>query len=325
MCKKIAECLIEQRKHIEYSKQTDFLKYQNESLSGRLEKIYVLIEFLKKKISYSFDQTNLLDSSISESVKNINYFLREAESKTESEDFEIIDANQVKEGPVENEKKEEEEEEDSEKINVVEAKATEALKEIADKEAKAEEKRMQQEILERKRIQEEAEKEHERKEKIKQELELKLRKEYEAQLKKEVEEMQVKKEAEKAQLIIDNEQNEKVLGLIQTMRSQKWEHTRINIDILKEQFNFIKDQLKQANFEIAQISRQRERHLLSLGEFRKIVLEYDKLCDIKSFTAQFNVFYWLFQQQPSMGELFLKSGQLKFNTDIPDIPTIRYV
>jgi hypothetical protein len=304
MCKKIAECLIEQRRHIEHLKQNNTLKTPSEQTNEKLEKIYILIEFLKKKINSSFEKNSKtviektnssLNMSISESLRNIEYFLRESEHKID-EDFEIIDANQVKEDISS--------EENDEEIKQNEAEAARQIQ-MENEQKRIEKEEAERKLLEeQKRIEDEKQRlrdELEKKELLKKEIEANLRREYEAKLKKEAEDLQLKN-----QNIVNSEQHEKVLNLIQTMRNQKWEHTRISLDILKEQFYFIQDQLKQINYEISQLSRFREKRLKSLSEFHEIVLSYDKLCDIKSFTAQFNVFYWLFQQQPSMGEFFLK-------------------
>ena len=311
LCKKIAECLIDQRRHIEHLRQSNASKFAHEKFGDKLEKIYVLIEFLKKKINLSFEKNkkllllgnendesaNLANTSITESLKKIDYFLSEAETKLDDE-FEIIEASQLKDVFSK---------ETAETLTPSED--TEAQLEAARVEAeRAEAERLdaiQREAEEEKRRQEEQEKEELAKsERLKKEIEQKLRAEYEAKLKQDAIELKLKE-----QLAYNKEQNVKVLKLIQTMRSQKWEHTRLNMDTLKEQFDFIQTQLKQVNYEIGQISKLREKRLKGLGEFHDVVLNFDKFCDIKSFTAQFNVFYWLFQQQPSMGEYFLHQQQ----------------
>ena len=42
-----------------------------------------------------------------------------------------------------------------------------------------------------------------------------------------------------------------------------------------------------------------------LIEFRHIVDSYNALCDQEIFTKQFNVFFWLFHQQPQASQKFL--------------------
>lgn len=334
MCKKIAESLIEQRRYIEHLKHSNTAKFQSEQMNEKLEKIYVLIEFLKKKINSSFEKTNevileqpssTLNMSISESLKNIEYFLTQSEHKLD-EEFEIIDASLVREDVLSEDNEDEIRKKEKETAEILQAEKEAELKRI-EKELKEEEAKkeriFQEKLLEQKRIQEERQAEEKRlkdeienKERLKKEIEINIRREYEAKLRKEAEDLEIK-----TQNILNSQQHEKVLSLIQTMRNQKWEHTRINIDILKEQFFFVQDQLKQLNYEIKQLGVYREKRVKGLTEFHDIVLNYDKLCDIKSFTAQFNVFYWLFQQQPSMGEFFLKHHQQSNPNTVPTFKT----
>jgi hypothetical protein len=46
-----------------------------------------------------------------------------------------------------------------------------------------------------------------------------------------------------------------------------------------------------------------------MNEFNEIVKAFSELCDMKSFSTQFNVFYWLFQQNPNLSEYFLMRSQ----------------
>lgn len=94
-------------------------------------------------------------------------------------------------------------------------------------------------------------------------------------------------------------QNEKILGLIETLNAQRMAHLKFNTEHLTEQFQFIGNQFKKVNTEINKLGDCTAKRNEILTEFREIVKSFTAICDQEFFIKQFNVFYWLFQQNPS--------------------------
>ena len=50
-----------------------------------------------------------------------------------------------------------------------------------------------------------------------------------------------------------------------------------------------------------------------LTEFNTTVKNFDHLCNINAYSTQFNVFSWLFQQQPHIAQIFLQQSHASIN------------
>jgi len=107
----------------------------------------------------------------------------------------------------------------------------------------------------------------------------------------------------------NQKQNEKIQLLIETLKEQRSSHFKFNTQLLEEQFLFIKDQHKKLKHEISQLNKCSTRRNSILDDFRKLVKDYHALCDLDSFNKQFNVFYWLFQQQPNFSQMFIEQNK----------------
>ena len=158
---------------------------------------------------------------------------------------------------------------------------------------------------------------------------------------------QTEQDIERAKVNV--EQNAKILGLIETLNMQRMAHLKFNTQHLTEQFQFVNDQFKKINQEIKHLgscSAKRKVNNLEvylfnlerksfekkkcfeaiLSDFRQTIDEYNELCNADIFYKQFNVFYWLFQQQPNYSQYFLEQHKHyleAFNNQTKQIDAVR--
>jgi len=104
-------------------------------------------------------------------------------------------------------------------------------------------------------------------------------------------------EEEIAAVQLSIKQNEKIAGLIETLNQQRISYLNFNTEQMKEQFQHIGSQVKKVNSEIKRLSQSTEKRHEILNEFRQIVKSFTAICDQEIYVKQFNVFFWLFQQQ----------------------------
>ena len=63
-----------------------------------------------------------------------------------------------------------------------------------------------------------------------------------------------------------------------------------------------------------------------MSDFRQTIDEYNELCNADIFYKQFNVFYWLFQQQPNYSQYFLEQNKQyleAFNSQTKQVDPVR--
>ena len=279
--------MVEQRDFLERMKEASGASFEREGLNPKLEKIYDLIELLKKKLNAHFrnskhlglnktlskqaedelDMSGLnLDTSIRDTIRKVEKVVKEAEKKVDFVSLEVL-------------KKEEEEKAELERLN--REKETQVQKEAeleslrrekeaqAQKEAELERLRREKEAQEKREAEIKAKREEEDRRRMLQEIErikaeemARIRAEDEKRkemLKKQELELRRLKDEMDAKIKKENEvnqiQNEKIMGLIETMQRQKLEQTKLNIEILKEQFEFITCQFKLIKNEVSQLNK----------------------------------------------------------------------
>lgn len=128
----------------------------------------------------------------------------------------------------------------------------------------------------------------------------------------ELQEEKILKPSEPAETSYHKERSEKTQSLIETLKEQCMSKLEFNSKYLESQFSNIKDLHKRINNEISQLRKCATRRRDNLTEFRTLVKNFDALIDMDTFNRQFNVFYWLFQQQPNIGQLFIEQNKKFF-------------
>lgn len=103
----------------------------------------------------------------------------------------------------------------------------------------------------------------------------------------------VEKVIEKVVVEEKPEQNERILELIKTLNNEM----KFNTDQLTEAFECIDGQFNKINSEIKALGQCSSKRKEILDDFRTTVRAYSAVCDQEAFVKQFNVFFWLFQQQ----------------------------
>ena len=241
--------LIEIRDQTELSKQTAS-NAEMPSLCAKLEKVYILIEFLKKNINTVFRskskclneaeknqlstlELNIIDSlanrssqsgdelligntSITEQIKQVNQIIKESEIDQGKQRIRELEEQ------AENERIMREQQQQQQQVK---------LQQAAENEAKL------KKVEERKRVELEAEK-----------------------LRAQEEEAQRKKLArESKQEQANLEQNKKMQNLIEILTKQRSKHLELNMDTMKDQFDLIRAQNKQIKNEIGHLSQRNQR------------------------------------------------------------------
>ena len=105
--------------------------------------------------------------------------------------------------------------------------------------------------------------------------------------------------------------SKKISDLISTLKNERVEQRfKFNRDILKEQFLTVNFQFKQLNHEIKSLDNCSMNRLKLLGEFRDIVDSMNlNYTNMDAFQKQFNIFFWLFQNQPSFIDEFFRNQE----------------
>jgi hypothetical protein len=218
MCKQIAEHLIKRRDHIEFIRVHSPNKFGQERLAESAAQVQLLIEYIKKEISLSFKK-----------ALNTQGFTKNAEEQHALSELNASLNKSITESIREIEKVAKEKDQREKLIEEQEKQLTRLqLKE-------------EEEIAKSKRIEDELRKKNEEIERLQRQIELKKQQEDEAP-------RQMQNEA-------NQQSQQRVVNLIETLTKQRSEHLKINIEILKDQFIFLNSQFRQIKNEIASLHK----------------------------------------------------------------------
>jgi hypothetical protein len=266
LCKAMGDILIKHRGTVQES-------------SNQWDKMSILIGYLKrnirtvlkkrpndhelKSLNESLNQTTTVydaldaDTSISEQLEHVSEIIRENDMTPEE--------RKALEEKRERERREKEEEElrkqkeEEERLRLEREREEERLR--IEREKEEERIRLEREREEERKLREEQErlerKERERKEREEREA---RQRELESQRKRQEEEEKRKQDE------INEKHNKRIQGLIEILTKQKIKHFELNIDTLKEQYDFIRSQFKQMKNEIDYLAERNQRRQVRMNK-----------------------------------------------------------
>lgn len=238
LCKKIGESLIEQRNELEKR-----LKEQNDIeqmvLAQKAAKVDLLIESVKKKLNIQFENEEANQSigkigqvvELEKSLDSAESLLRPDEQLDKTIGSSEIDKNTTgtrEHDDEESERTRRELEEEKHRLDAFKLEEEEKL-------------RREKEKLEQEKNAMNVEKEKIELEKLK------------------LENERVQREKSQSG---DGEANQKIVELIDLMKKQKLQHLQMNIDTLNEQYELIRTQNKQIEYEIKHINKSSNRRMV---------------------------------------------------------------